>query len=789
MTETHPAPETSPEPMCTRIPEDSGVDDASTPLSPAAAPPEKFDLGGDLAEVEADDLAALVAGLCAHRQDMDGDRLARVQAACVILILGPTELGVPVKPSRLLDRVRLALRHIQPSDAPEVRCAGLWLSCSLGEMPGNAARCFLAHAEQGLWEPFTALAYRALTGLGQREALATLLPKEGPLTLVQADAWLEASHTQLPTAKWKSRVVAPTDGPLSAAVSEEWKALLECEADLACGQPGASVVCTLAAMATREVVDAPRTYAEAQFLRLAVRATAALARAQLSLWGNADQALTEGAGDLMPTWERAYLEGLGSWQLGDRTAAIATLRTALKENPDQGSVRLAIAMLLAENEPRAALALLEGNPCSYEACLTHACLLARLGCYEQAQSILSQMTNATTGWEPLRCSWPAAREQIARREHALRAALAEGRGDWSAADKYWREARIGPRWNTLQGTRQLYAARRQIASLEGQGNWLRALAEQRYRRVAEALGVAPLVGDALFFRALATVDRDPDRATKDLRALLHQRRWLDDERRVGGGRVMLVGDALARLGAIADALHAYRLAADSPDEHLRARIAVLSVYMEVTTGSDPQVIARVAERFRETAPGNPWPQLLASLGLITAGATDAALESLAAAEEWGAPPEACRVLRGLMHSGSEQAPAFDDDLSALELPRQVEAILRFLMDRDPAARVRAFMNTVGERWPDLCPTDPELTAARWLNALCNEGTWDEVSMATVELEKSGRPWAWDLAVRVRLRAALERAVQGDLLEADAQLAALDESLVPGGSSSSSHGRH
>src|SRR5439155_9832312 len=116
---------------------------------------------------------------------------------------------------------------------PEARRARLWRECAAGQAGAAAAGAWEALAGEALWEPVLARACRALAHSGRRRALGGLLPKEGPLSLARADAWLEASHAEPLDAGWLSRV-ADAGAALPAETCRRWRTLLEAETALAC---------------------------------------------------------------------------------------------------------------------------------------------------------------------------------------------------------------------------------------------------------------------------------------------------------------------------------------------------------------------------------------------------------------------------------------------------------------------------------------------------------------------------------------------------------------------------
>jgi hypothetical protein len=191
--------------------------------------------------------------------------------------------------------------------------------------------------------------------------------------------------------------------------------------------------------------------------------------------------------------------------------------------------------------------------------------------------------------------------------------------------------------------------------------------------------------------------------------------------------------------------------------------------------AEPQAITRAAEQVAALAPASPWPPLLAALGRLIVGEAGEALTHLRAAEERGAPERACRCLRAVCAAASSGAAALtDDDLTALHLPVEVEAIVRLLCGPGEAStRLDGFVRTLGAGWISCCPIDPAIAARHLLATWCEAGQWEQALTLADELTHSGRPWAQELWTLTHVRHALERASRGELREAERELQALE----------------
>jgi hypothetical protein len=787
------------------------ADPAAAPeAKPAHAPPAQVAAAPELPALddlcEPDDLARLTAALQAHAEGRSapaGERDEREQAAlkavAQILILGPLELGTQLFSSSWRAQAAALARAVVASELPEAQACALWLACAAGEETADAALKFSALLRRSLWPPVRALAYRALGFFGQRKLLAELLAGESALTLDQADAWLEAAHGADLEADWPDRIADWPDELLPAEQRAQWRALLASEAALASVDPSVeqarAVVLErdLAALTALAVDGAPRTFAAAVTRRTAARAAAALARLRLALRRDDGSAITSAAGQLLPEWEREFLKALARWQSNNLYAATETLEEALRLNPQQTCLRLALAALFAPARPDAALQLLRDGTPSRESLVAMTALLARLGRFEEAERTLGRCAGSgAPGHEAARYSWARARRQYREREAVLRAALAEQRGDSNTANRAWRVAyaedegaQQGRAWlvdnlrKTLREVRQLLVTRRELEVLSGNQSWLRSVLQQRLKRGCYAVGKLSLEDDALFFRATTMVDVFPRRAARDFQSLLRQRNWVEKERRAAGGRIIFAGDMLLRLGRPADALNAYTLASSSPAPELKERLAVAGVFAEVVRQADAPRIADALRRAETLAALSPWPRLLAAVGLLLAGDAEAARAQLEAAAAHGADASLSQQLQSMCDFLSGAAVMPEGDIARLREVEDVRAVARLLCNMEvEAARVAALEQALGAGWLHGYALNPYVTSARLLNAWCDEANWDKALQYADELTQTELAWATELAALVRVRQALDYAQRGELDAADAQLQSLERLLEP-----------
>jgi hypothetical protein len=683
--------------------------------------------------VDETDLAVLLKAVEAFHRRRSGaasDRAAALfRGVCLTLVAGRD------------DAARAALADVRPDDPPEARVCALWLQDA-------GADQWEAVAREPLWPPVQALAFRALTDHGRRRTLAGLLPKTGPLSLVQADAWLDACHDAPDAADWARRVT-PADELLPAGVRAGWLTFLIDEAALAWGGWTPSMAAGLNAFANVSWEQPPRAYAEAQTRRLAVRAVSAQVRLSLAQFAPDPRPLDTPAGQQLPPWEIAYLRGLvGLQSPGGQAVPVADLG-------GQTALRLMLATTFAKHSPEEALQALDCPEPTWEVLLTRAALLARLRRFDEAQQTLTAASaRPGPGHEAARCRWAQALPQYRRQEALLRAALAERRGDWIAAKAATQAAKGGPITEALVWSRRSWTSLAELDTLPDGRGWRRSAVQQDQQQATQKVGAIPLTGDALFFRAAARTDARADGAARDAQTLARQRAWLDREAAVGGGRLLALGDLLLRLNCADDAVRVYQRAGS--ESVVQERLAVARVLSATRNRQEHDAAALALQ--------SPWPHLLAAVGFLVAGRGDQGGQSATKAAQLGGPDLLCR---GLAAVAARDGSSFSDgDLMALKLPADVGAVVRAACGLGGEVdRLAALARTLGDRWLTQCPMKPEAAARRLLSTWCDDGNWPEALAFADALGKSGQQWAVDVAVLVRLRHALARAERGELTEA------------------------
>jgi tetratricopeptide (TPR) repeat protein len=809
-----------------------------------------------------------------------------------VLAEAPVELSAPpVDLTRCqTDNIRALLDRLTACNSdqvrpvvPAVQIAEIWLKLALGATGGDLPQgwelellSLTRSAGDSLWQPAQAWVYRALVWAERRDLLALILPEQGPLTLPQADAWLEAAF--LAGQGWEKRLAECTDhlptisgesGAFPEAVSQFWWELIRLESQMAAGwkEPQVPSIPEIEerlvdlSRQIQEIAMQPLAgstgqntshWVEKELRRLAGRTLAALVRARLDMDGGDGGALRSSsssalspAASWLPGWELAYLKGLAAWQRADlvhneyagqstsRDAAEASLVEALEENPNSTPVKYALAIFISERHSRQnrvpgegtglvpeggtrpeerALELLSSCLPTYPVRVARAGLLARLGCYSEAQVELNSGQESPL-FEGMRYLWPRALEQARRQEALLRTALAERTGDSSQAMLFLKKAFDGDEqvdraipagllesrqafsaWVELEEPLRMARSGSGIPAHE-ENAWRKRVVRQRLEKGRQELVKISAVAnpDVLFFRAVVLTDFDPTLASRHIKTLLQRRPWIEKELQVGGGRVLWLADAALKLGQFELAQYAYDLLKkaglpaiknlDDPSNRLIAKRQALARLSQVLVSEDltsevacekfERAVSEVTDAWVESYLNIPY--LMSAIGSILCG--DHNIETyLARARQSGVGEDICQALDSL--ASGKLSPNLSIE-SLKQFPEAVRPLLVFYCGQaSEQERIRTFFDWAGSAWTLLTPVDPQRIAATVVHDFVRQQQYDQaLSWVQNNLRSSdgsdGEQWAGDLEAWIRLHWALWLGRQGKLDAAEEILRGLE----------------
>jgi len=497
-------------------------------------------------------------GTSSHRRDIPL-QTELVETVCGTVIRSPPEPGSDLDFAESLKPLHSVVKEAESTSMAEASVCAHWLDILLEAPREGAAEELAALAGGPLWGPVKRLAFGALAWLGERKRLGDVLPREAPFSLWEADARMEAVRGEIPGPGWTDGISREENDWMSAEHAGRWTEILHAETLLAAGNPSAFSPDGLFRTASRSRSVPPETLEDGLDLYLAGRAAFVLSRWTILHRGDLSNILKLPGARGLSRWKRNYIEGLGAWRQGNPEGAAAHLESAFRENPQQTPVRLALATLLSNRSPAAALDLVDVREPTFETAVARSALLARQGRCDEAVSALPGECGPA-GWEPPAFTFRAACEGWRRRATALKAAFLESSGKG-------KEAEIArgrhPSTGSVCKTRRLLAARRERDTLDTGQGWRRSILDQTVKRLRHEAASIPLNGDALFYRAVSLADEDPSTAAADFRRLLRQSSWVGKEREAGGGRLAFMGDFLLKSGHPEDAVAACEAAASA----------------------------------------------------------------------------------------------------------------------------------------------------------------------------------------------------------------------------------
>jgi hypothetical protein len=697
----------------------------------------------------------------------------------------PLELGIGVQAvPASVEEAQRELAAAAECTWPEVGACMAWLRLLVeaeqsSSPPPADLQTLVSCASQSSWFTVRALACRALVFYDRRqEALAlvadhSVSEQTTGMDLVMAEARLEAG--QFHNQAWNDllRPVTELCLPLPTVVAEAWRQLLNAEISLAQGvEPGAAMPVLRALVESITPLPAASiTYAYQEQQRLAARACAAhirLALAQEQV-EQAAQWLEHPAITALPRWERAYLQGLAAWQRGARTEARGHLEESLAANPYQSRVRVELGVLLATDEPEAALAFLATLPEAPDAAACRAAIHTRMGHLAEARNTLA-MLDRTDIYLPGRLVWPAAQAERQRRGWLLRAEVAEHYSDWQQAMVYLEQAqRISAQDVSLFRARRLWLRYQQAEQLSNTDCQEADRLLKQIDKELVAMAARPLTGEAMFYRSLVAAGRLPERAVKDWQALLRQRQWIERVPDVAGPRLLWIGDRLWQADLREDALRAYRRACELGATGAAHRLA-LALVQSQSVGTLDQAIA--------LDPGDSlWP-LLAALTALAATPPEASVASAQAelARCHHAQPALVDLVETIcaLLQNDPQAPTrltqYLAQVPADTLPASVHAGFAAILPGQPAPAVlQSLMDASADQWTEICPVPPEALLHRAAAELIEQGQ-PEAALAMVrQAEQAGVTLPYEALATILAACAVRAGLQDQLEQADRYL--------------------
>ena len=688
---------------------------------------------------------------------MDERTRQTARAVCQAIMIGlytPDSSGLPCHRNA---KIQEQLRDLRPNDLPESHWRQSWLAFASDNTDREFLDQLVCQADQ-VFGPARFLTFRTLVRMGRRGDILKLIPQKGPLSLYDADALLETGALHCLESGWTDRIVPDEDNLLSPAVSERWISLLTIEGNLATTGSVGPMETQLESIVSEVAHEGAGTIEQAFNDYILTRASAALARFRIGNRQDAAQVLNTPAGERLPVWERAYLNGLSLLALGYPDDARSYLEDAISDNPYQGAVCMALAAIHTDRNPGEGLSLLQSAEPTRELHGSRAALLARCGRYDEAWACLEKSKEKGMQAEPARLFWPAGRRHLERQVRALETALLEQKGQWQQASNVWALNAPPDLPATLIKTRAFFQAVMEKESLLPHQSWRRSVLSQKINRGRYELGQALLNRDSLFFWSAAILPEDPILTVKGFQRLLRQREWVSSQQHSGGSRLIYMGDVLLKNGQAPDAIRAYELAekANHPAAALRREVA------EAIHGAHSAPNPDQSPEHRKTLSGY-YPSLLYAMAKIADGQMDAARSSLREAESREAPEAVCRVLRQLSEKAVDQASLSESEILEMKLPPDIEMVLRLIAGPGTwQERLKSFALDKDTQWIEEFPITKPAALGMLLNFFCRKGDWESMLQTCGTLMSSKDPALLKAATLAQVRYALHRILETDI---------------------------
>jgi tetratricopeptide (TPR) repeat protein len=499
-----------------------------------------------------------------------------------------------------------------------------------------------------------------------------------------------------------------------------------------------------------------------------------LARARIAWGERLEELVACPAWQNVPDWERFYLVALDQWLGGDMREAKVIFQRALAGNLHQTAVRLGYGAVAAGDDPEEALRILTTDAPIREMIVTRAAILSRIGRYDEAEEslrLLGEDGNIVS--EPVRFRWKKGADGLRRQEHALRVALIERRGAWKEADRYPENSDLGTGKKSIRQCRELYRLSREMQSVSSGQNWRRSICTQKAKRLRHEIGKGPITGEGLFYKCLSMFENTSRSAPADWERLLHQHSWLAAEEKIGGVRLVILGDRLLRTGNAASALQAYGRIPNKCDFAVDQRVTLATLYMQIADKVVNQPpLERDIERLVSPSSGFELPYL-AAVGELLAGNSEASSAHLRAAEDRGAPEDLCRCLQKFYLREEDSHPSNEPQTGHADLGHEANAVIRLLCGHGGMPdKMAEYIRQAGDTWVDLCPFDPQDAARAVLNDFAEKQRWEEAYAIVEKIMAGGMRQAKEIAGLLKLRHLLSIALQNGLEEAEKKLAEL-----------------
>jgi tetratricopeptide (TPR) repeat protein len=691
-------------------------------------------------------------------------------ACCSILMNEPFELGTEIPPSGSREKDLEVLQKQANATLPEVEACLIWINCLDNQIAADTVENLIKLVNLPHWEPIQLLVCRSLAWLGERRALADLIPAEGDLSDVHLEILTSGEFCLSDEAKILSRIPAELEGDVtdSEIITSYRRRLLKAEMSIACEETSASHIKEL-----ESLVELSGDYPFANYIdmiktQIGIRAEAALLRLRIGDTECSDIVISDKLDTFLPLWEKHYYQALIHWKNQKLDLAETEFEEAYKHNHRQGPLRYACASVLANQAPEKALNIIGDEQLTYEATIVRGKILVRLKRYDEARTLLLDINHQDAIRESLRFRWFGAEKQMQQQMYMVQTALAEYEGNWDAALRFWRKAFIGNTRDKLYLARLLYISAQLHESIPAGKRRKLAQVELDIKRIQHSMKDLNLAGDELFFQTAAEVRMATPGASKKMNYLRCRKSWTSKEKEAGSERLMFIAKELLQDGYVEDAVSAYERSGIN-NQNVNNILAILSVYSGIVDKSNDHILSIVLGALSKENTDVPLFNILAAMGLILSGEKEDALSYIEQVKPGTEYENVCLVLRSLC-APDENISMDREVLKSLDVPEEVRAVFNALTEE---SQLEAYINKYGRKWTEHYPLSPTLAIRQTLATLIQENKLEETDNFISELKKTGHKLPIDLKSVVCLRHVLDRVMKKELISAEKLLKKLE----------------
>jgi len=725
---------------------------------------------------------------------MDSYKIEKLKGFYDFFSLSPIELDERFFDIKTLQDVLDTIKEKQSSHVTELSASNLLIELikekqSLPDKVPAMLESFITACKETALFPLWSFALHTLAYYDKRQHINAWLgnmidrTSELPeaLKFVLAEASLECTHHTTFFKSLVSNIDCNNCQPLVPEIASFWQQWLQGEFSFYQGRDKSSVEqieARLNSLIEKHIDD---TFFIKEYKRLQRRATLLCLRSCLAQ-GNMDKACQwidiAGKHDA-GLWEVYYFKALLAWADNKYLDAQKLLEQSLMENPFQSRVRFELAMLLScQDKKDAVINLEEAMPDVHDAEAALAIQLCHCGYEEKAQSHLNKLDDPESPYALYLILPEAAKERICQAK-ALQVYLGEKHRDWYKAIKHLDEisdfsCKTVKADALVHRLYRLYLLRQHIKEQKHDTQGYKELVTY-FNKESGKMSIRPLLGDAMFYRALAVAENMPERAIRDCQALLRQSKWIKKTYKRSPQKILHIGDYLFRQELFNEAYRAYKIVQKTFTTMAEERIFAIEILK-----NPPDIETLIAVLKEQKYFDKAFCLFLLGFCYLAKEESDFGQgQSLfQEALDIGLPPHLKQVSEQLLtitYNDTDKPLAIADIINNATCPA-LKVTVEILFQPNGTTTLKAFKKIYGNNWIELCPIEPQSIVAKEIDEYCSKNNYKAALIEIEEAEDLGIniPIQWKSFLQISH--AIELALQGNFEEAETFLNNLPKSL-------------